>query len=347
MKKDNSNNKQPIFNWPIIGHRHIIKFLEKSIINDKLAQAYLFVGPVHLGKRTLAEIFIANILCQEKTRPCGECLHCRQLKAGLHPDIFKIEREKDKFGKLKKNVSIEQIRLLKNKLSSTSFARSYKFALILEAEYLSEGAANALLKTLEEPMGRTILILITSQAAKVLPTIRSRCQIINFLLVSKKEIADHLITLSKRPNFSQTLASLSQGRPGVAFRFFYNQELLIKHNQQTELLLDFFQQGLTERFKNLGTIINSKNNSPITLAETEELLNNWLLALRDVILVKNFEVDSVANQNLLKKIERVKNLSHHSLLSFISNLGQAKNYLEQNVNPKLILENLILNFENL
>lgn len=332
------------FNWPVVGHKNIINFLEKSILNNNLSQAYIFSGPKHLGKSKLAEILVANILCQGKVRPCGECPQCKQLKTGIHPDIFKVQREEDKSGKLKKNIAIEQVRLLKNNLAASAFLKSYKFAIIFEAERLNEAASNGLLKTLEEPTGNTVLILITNQIEKILPTIRSRCQIIQFLPVDKKKIIDHLADLSGKTKLSQTLANLCHGRPGVAIDFLNNQEKLEKHTNQTELLIDLFNQNITERFKSLGGITSQKRDSQKMISEIELLLDNWLLALRDIMLIKNLASQFVANQKIIEKSENFKNLNNKSILKLISNINEAKIYLGLNANPQLVVENLVLTF---
>lgn len=341
-KKSLTDNKLT-FDWPIIGHKNIIHFLEKSILNQNLSHAYLFTGPKHLGKKKMAELLITNVLCQGIKRPCGQCLHCRQLKSGFHPDIFIIKKETDKSGKIKKNISIEQIRPLKKSLATSSFLNSYKFALINEAEYLSEGASNALLKTLEEPEKKTILILIANEPDKILPTIKSRCQVVQFLPVTKKEIADYLLNFSAKPNLSQTLANFSQGRPGVAIKFLNRQDLFKKHNQQTELFLDLINQNLAERFKAVNEVINFKNESDNNNLVLEDLLNKWTLALRDVILIKNMSAQFVANQFLIKKMENIK-FNQGLVLNWLSAIERAKNNLKQNINPKLILENLVLIF---
>lgn len=341
--KKSLSSGELIFGWPIIGHKNIVHFLEKSILNHNLSHAYLFTGPKHLGKKKMTELFIANILCQETKRPCGQCPHCRQLKSGFHPDIFIIKREPDKSGKIKKNIGIEQIRSLKENLTASSFLNSYKFAIIAEAEHLSEGASNALLKTLEEPEKKTILILIANDSDKILPTIRSRCQIIQFLPATKKEIADYFLNFSAKSNLSQTLANLSQGRPGIAIKFFNKQDLLERHNQQTELFLDLINQNLVEKFKAISEIINFKNESDNNILVLEDLLNKWTLALRDIILIKNRTAQFVANQPLLKKMENIK-FNQRSAIDWLSAIDRAKNNLRQNINPKLILENLVLNF---
>ena len=237
MKK--STTKPQKSDWPIIGHQGIVKFLQKSIINNKVAHAYLFCGLEHLGKRTVAEYFAASLLANlresatnfPKRRPkpaaTREILHestlanlrestttianlheyttnntndIREIRGKFvnirdvnirdlkrHPDFYEIKKEEDK-----KNISIEQIRKLREKLGLRAFLGEYKVALIDEAESMTEEANNALLKTLEEPSEKTVIILITTNARSLPQTIVSRCQIIRFLPVNRKGILEFL-----------------------------------------------------------------------------------------------------------------------------------------------------------
>ena len=138
-------------NWNIIGHNKITSFLETGIKNDKLSHAYLFHGPKSIGKKTLTKQFILNLLCHtenpEKPEiPCLNCDSCRQTQKNANPDVIWIKKEADK-----KNITVEQIRELEGKLSIHSFFKSYKIAVIENAEDMNLASANALLKTLEEP----------------------------------------------------------------------------------------------------------------------------------------------------------------------------------------------------
>src|SRR3989344_1191746 len=171
-------NKQS--KWPIVGHSHIVSYLQNSLNNLKLAHAYLFVGLDHVGKAAVAGYFINSLVCQNLevealAVPCGECQSCRQALSGNHPDVYWLARElNEKTDKLKKNISIEQVRQLQNKLSLRSFLNSYKIAVVSEAQTLSAEAANSLLKTLEEPSARTVLILLAENLARLPQTIVSR-----------------------------------------------------------------------------------------------------------------------------------------------------------------------------
>lgn len=138
----------------------------------------LLEGPQGLGKRYFADWLTALVLCDatsSKAKPCGECRACRWLVAGTHPDFHEVQPEEDK-----KWISVEQVRELVDKLMLKSFSRAGRVALITPASNLTESAANSLLKTLEEPGAGSVLILITSRAARLPATVRSRCQRLRF-----------------------------------------------------------------------------------------------------------------------------------------------------------------------
>ena len=159
-------------NWGIIGHQNIINFLENSLARNKLAHAYLFYGLNHLGKTTVALKFAQKLL--------GESI-------GINPDLFELQLLEDH-----KEIKIDQVREWRHFLCLKTYAGHYKVGIIHQAEYLNEESANALLKTIEEPSSKTIIILITSAWQQLLPTIISRSQKIHFLPVPSKLIEQAL-----------------------------------------------------------------------------------------------------------------------------------------------------------
>ena len=179
------------------------------------------------------------------------------------------------------------------------------------------------------------------QIERISPTIKSRCQIFNFFPVNKKEIIDHLDKISSKGNHNQLLANLAQGRPGMAIKFMTHPDLLEKHNQHTALLLDLFGQDISERFKSLEKY--TKKDFQANIEEAGILLDNWILALRDTALVKNLSGHYIANENFKNDFENLNTLGNRQIVKIINLMMAAKNYLAQNINPKLVLENLVLN----
>ena len=342
MSKSENNR----FQWSIIGHAKAVSYLQKSLVNQKISQAYLFVGPKQVGKATVAKYFVDSLICKNLEQkngllPCGQCDSCRQLASQLHPDVYWLEREIDqKSGKLKKNISIEQVRQLQNKLSLRSFLNSYKIAVIDEAQGLSAEAANSLLKTLEEPSARTVLILLAENLARLPQTIVSRCQIINFLPVSSQAIIDYLKILKVERKKAKILAALAFGRPGIALNYATKPEAYLDFQEQAKKFITLLKSGLNDRFKIIGELLefNDVNSAQATLLV-------WRKILRDLILVKYSTQNLISNLNLAADLnELAANYRQSELIEMMAQVNEARRYLEANVSPKLTLENLVLNF---
>ena len=153
-----SDGRKFEFNWPFFGNRHIIDFLQGSILNQQVSHFYIFAGIEDLGKGKLANYFSASLLCNnfwegKGKLPCGECNNCQQTAKGSHGDVTVQQRLDDK-----QNISIEQIRGFIRLMNLGAFSNRYKIGIIKNAESLSLEAANALLKTLEEPKQGVIII---------------------------------------------------------------------------------------------------------------------------------------------------------------------------------------------
>jgi len=197
----------------------------------------------------------------------------KNIDLGVQPDVLIIEPLADNDKEKKETaITVDQIRQVRRQSSLSSCGEGYKIALIDQAEKMTAEAANCLLKTLEEPAGRSVLILITSAPNLLLTTIVSRCQVIKFLPVANKE-------MKKIPGTTEEIVRLAAGRPGMAFRYVENPEL-IREREQT--------------VSQLEKIINSDLNSRYQLAEgmakdaaaTRRMLDYWLIRFRDLILIK-------------------------------------------------------------
>jgi len=161
----------------------------------RLAHALLLAGPAGTGKVGLAARLLASALCLEQRYPaCGACRSCALLQTGAHPDghvlTFEQHPRKDE---LRKDLVIDQVRRLTEALQLTTTTSPRKAALIHPAEAMTRNAANALLKTLEEPPGDAVLILVTHQASRLPATIRSRCQALDVRLPARDEALDWLV----------------------------------------------------------------------------------------------------------------------------------------------------------
>jgi len=252
----------------VIGHERILEFLEGSIKNKRLAHAYLFTGPACLGKRTVALEFIRMLVGNE-------------IDKAVHPDISIIEPktvEKEEIRK-ESGITIKQAREIQHQMSMFPYQADYKIALIDQAEKMSIEAANCLLKTLEEPTGKAILILVTASPKKLLPTIISRCQLVNFLPVRAEEIEKKIIQkFRSRTSKLKQIIRLANGRPGLAINYLKNPELLDEQNKIISQLEKLLRSDLNERYQYVEQMAK---DAPMA----RQILNYWLFWFRDLFLL--------------------------------------------------------------
>lgn len=239
----------------IIGHERIIDVLERAIANRHITNAYLFVGPAHVGKRTVAEWFAARLLGVVPT----------ELKA--HPDYFFVERGvNEKTGRAQQEIPVEQIRTLREALSRHAFHGGKKVAIIRNAHTLSIGAVNALLKTLEEPYGDTVIIL-TALHKRMLPqTIISRSVTLQFCFVPQRVIIERLRSYQVSEQDAHVWASIAAGRPGVAHSLLHDVEYRTTLLKDTQAIATLLAGELHERLH----IIEKRVSKEDTIAARED-----------------------------------------------------------------------------
>ncbi len=250
----------------IIGHQPILEFFKKSINNKRLAHAYLFTGSAHLGKKTVALEFI-------------RILNGQEIDQAIHPDILIVEPEIIEKNGVKKEleIGIDQARKIQHQMSLFPYQAPYKIALIDQAEKMTTEASNCLLKTLEEPLGRAILILVTAEPQLLLPTIVSRCQLIKFSPVPEQEIEKGISSISSSP-VSKQIIRLANGRPGLAVQYLKNPALLQAQDKIINQLEKLIKADLNERYQYVETITKD-------VPQTRQILNAWLFWFRDLLLL--------------------------------------------------------------
>jgi DNA polymerase-3 subunit delta' len=309
---------------PIIGHQQIVEQLLHSIESNRIAGAYLFVGPAGVGKETVALYFAKSINCLASEKgACGTCLPCHKIDDGNHPDV-QIIRPSGAWMK------IDQIRELQKWIVYRPLEGLRKVYILTEVERMNLEAANCVLKTLEEPPAESVLILLTTNLDALLPTIRSRCQIINLHPLPTPELAAYLVgqfNLEEAEAFS--IATLSGGAVGNA----------LTRLQRGE---DSFQEEIPE----IITV-----NDPLAafriaekLSRNPDELDHLVIWYRDLLLLHQG-----APVNLLAHIHHAEPLkqltSHYSrrqLQTAIKTIFETKNLLKRNVNATLALEVMVL-----
>lgn len=345
------NNK---INWPLVGNKHITEFLSRGIANKNLTGTYIFSGPDNLGKTTIANFFAKVLFCENngpesKSLPCETCSSCNKFSninkedisySSVHSDLYLVKKEKDK-----KNISIEQVKELIRSLNMSSFLNSYKIGIIKHAETLSEGAVNALLKTLEEPKDDVITILITSDVDLLPETIASRSKILKFNIVDSDIIYDYLIETHKASrSIAKNFSRACLGRPALAIKFMNDKEFKEKYFERALVFLQFTSQDINERIISINDLMDSKVSGQEAVKITERIIEIWQGITRDLLLLEFSNRDLIQHEIISKELMKAKEkFKINNLLDLIKNLKQANNYLRANVNPRLVLENIAIN----
>jgi DNA polymerase-3 subunit delta' len=232
--------------WGLIGHGWAVALLQRQLARGTTHHAYLITGPEGVGRVRLALAFAQAILCEAPAQPgdwCGACRACRQVPGRHYPDLHWVERPEDKQG-----ITIEQVRELQRQLSLSSLAGSGRVAVLEGVEGASEGAANALLKTLEEPARRVTLLLTASDVEDVRPTIVSRCEVLTLRAVPSADIAAALEARGASVSTAQEAARLAHGRPELALQILEDPNLRGRRLGYARQLKETLGLGLPGRF---------------------------------------------------------------------------------------------------
>lgn len=197
----------------IVGHRKQLDILRAALTAGRLHHAYLFLGPEGVGKRTVARALAKAIHCADLAGDfCGLCVNCARISDGNHPDVRLIEPLADK-----KEISIQQIREIERELNYRSFTGRRKIVIVDPATLMNLSAQNALLKTLEEPPGDSLIILIAASGGGLLPTVRSRCLPLSFAPLPRQEVATFLQSqLGMKTADAVLCAAMGMGSIGAA-----------------------------------------------------------------------------------------------------------------------------------
>jgi DNA polymerase-3 subunit delta' len=205
----------------IEGHDEVVEQFRRSLARGRLASTYLFVGPGGVGKHAFAQKFAQTLLCltnpPERLEPCGCCPGCLQVLAGTHPDLIVVAKPAEKSEiPVQLLIGAGEKRMhegLCHDISLKPFMGGRRVAIIDDADYLNEEGANCLLKTLEEPPPRSVIILVGTSADRQLPTIRSRSQIIRFRPLAGEVVTSLLVAEGVAPNRDEAarLAAYSEG----------------------------------------------------------------------------------------------------------------------------------------
>lgn len=326
--------------WQTIGQSKALALLEQGLTTGDLAHAYLFVGAPHIGKMTLALDLARALNCQGDKPPCSECQPCHRISNGKHTDItiIGVNSTKDSGeAKSRVEISIDAIRDLQRNASLPPYEGKCKVFIIDGAEYLSSEAANCLLKTLEEPPPRVVILLLTVDELRLLPTVLSRCQRVELRPISTDEIEKMLIeSHGIDTEKAGLLARLSQGCFGWALRALVDDSYLAHRTQRLTEMFSLLDAGWEERFVYAAKLGNDRKSA-------EEVIELWLTWWRDMMLAKCGCRQAITNVDHIPILEKwTQALSLLEVKNFIDSLQKSLSQIAANANLRLVLEILML-----
>ena len=312
----------------VTGQDRAIAVLKRSISMGRVSHAYLFSGIEGCGKRKTALAFVQAVFCGSD-EACGVCSSCRKVASGQHPDLHILEPD----GAF---IKIDQVRELQKELSYRPFEAPKKVCIIDGADKLNLSSGNALLKTLEEPPGEALMILIAPERSAVLQTILSRCQSLSFQPLPAELIESRLV----RDQFPAEAARVAATLAGGSLR----RGIEIATDGVLEGRGGFLERVIALNLKDVTTLFAAAEEFAADKEGLPGLLELLLSFLRDVLIYRSTP-DALANADLTRLIAReAERCPDERIMELIEQLIAMRRMLARNVNARLALEVFFMRF---
>ena len=307
----------------VVGHKDIIQYIQNAVEQDKVSHAYILNGAKGSGKKMIAKLFAMTLQCEtSQSEPCGN-----------QPDIITIQHEKPG------SISVDDIReQLNGDIMIKPYSNRYKIYIIPEADLLTVQAQNALLKTIEEPPEYAIIFLLTENADRLLPTIRSRCVMLKLRNIKDTLIKKYLMEQLHVPDYQADIcAAFAQGNMGRAIMLATSEHFNEIKEEAVQLLKYINEMELNE----IVSAIKEINKYKLEVTDYLDLITVWY---RDVLLYKaTKEAGKVVFSDQLTYIkEKASKSSYEGIEIILDSIEKAKTRLKANVNFDLVMELLLL-----
>jgi DNA polymerase III subunit delta' len=334
--------------WGIIGHSWAIEFLRRSIEGERASHAYLISGPAQVGKALLALRLAQALNCEAGgADPCLTCRSCRRIERGNHPDVrivgmaSQAAAAKGEEGSRQRDLKIDTIREWQADINLKPYEGRRRVFILHDAERMTESAANAMLKTLEEPPPYATLVLVANTAGDLLPTIVSRCQPIKLRPIGRAALAEALQGRGLPSGDAQLLAAWSQGRPGWALRMVESPDDL---EARQSLLDELAALGEQKRHQRLRW---AEEQTKLFRAGEQEAvyatLEIWQSWWRDILMVAAGCPEAITHIDRRVDLERIaKNHTPGDIRAMLRRISAAAQQMRENVNPQLAIESVLI-----
>jgi DNA polymerase-3 subunit delta' len=332
-------------NWNLTGHEWAVDMLKKHVVHGTVRHAYLFAGPPGVGRRTLALRFAQALNCKtpvEPGIPCGQCRGCKQIEAMQHIDLHIVQAVDDEGkARLGGTLKVDQIREIRRLLTFKPYQSNYRVALFLRFGEANDSAANALLKTLEEAPPYAVLILTADNPEQLLPTIVSRCEVLRLRPLRIDQVQHALEDKGYETNQAKWISHISGGRFGTALRLIESESFMLEREERLNDLQSLISASRVEKFAYADKLSRDRESM-------RQAILIWLSYWRDVMLRtaqartplvnvdRNLEIEDLAGQMDLSSARRT-----------VTDLENALEKMDGNVNPRLLAEVLLLDLPRL
>lgn len=325
----------------IIGHGDIVKHFKSSIELGKVSHAYILNGEKGAGKKTLASVVAKSLQCESgEADPCNTCKSCLQVESGNQPDIIWINHEKPNV------ISVDEIReQIVNDIDLKPYSSRYKLYIIPDAQLMNSQAQNALLKTLEEPPEYAIIMLLTNNVDRFLPTILSRCIVLNFKPVEPLDVIEYLTTQIEGVDLptARFCTDFAQGNLGKAVRLAISPEYKEIKEDSVRLLRQIDSMEMDE----VIDAVKQMGKYKLDVTDYIDIMTMWF---RDILMVK---ISNSPNKIIFKDEystmrKQASRVSYEGVEEILEALNKLKIRLEANVNFDIAMELMLLTIkENL
>ena len=318
----------------IVGQEQLKEHLQNAIAMNKVSHAYIINGERNAGKEFIAKVFAMALQCEQKeAEPCGECHSCKQALSNNQPDIIYISHEKPN------TIGVEDIRAqINNDIVIKPYSSPRKIYIVNEGEKMTPQAQNALLKTLEEPPEYAVIVILTTNVEALLPTVLSRCVVLNMKPVSDALVKKYLMEQLGVPDYKANICvAFARGNIGKAKLLASSEEFEKVKDEAISLVKNINDMEIHEIVKAIKKISEYK----FDVNDYLDILMAWY---RDVLFFKaTKDVNSLVFKEEIQQIMRASDRSTYEGIETIVNaLQSAKKRLEANVNFDLTMELLLL-----